>query len=44
MTIGFDTPTTHTIVYKALFFKKFREDDYREAWETLEKRTSEFKK
>ena len=33
-----DDPTTRTIVYKAPFFKKCREDDYREAWEMLEKR------
>ena len=33
-----DDPTTRTIVYKAPFFKKCREDDYKEAWEMLEKR------
>ena len=33
-----DDPTTRTIVYKAPFFKKCREDDYKEAWEMLGKR------
>lgn len=37
-TVFSDTPTERTIVYKAPFFKKCREDDYREAWEMLEKR------
>lgn len=37
-TVFSDTPTERTIVYKAPFFKKYREDDYREAWEMLEKR------
>lgn len=37
-TVFSDTPTERTIVYKAPFFKKCREDDYREAWELLEKR------
>ena len=39
-----DTLTERVIVYKAPFFKKCREDDYREAWEMLEKRTSELEK
>jgi hypothetical protein len=37
-TVFSDTPTERTIVYKAPFFKKDREADYREAWEMLEKR------
>ena len=37
-TVFSDTPTERTIVYKAPFFKKCREDDYKEAWEMLEKR------
>ena len=37
-TVFSDEPTERTIVYKAPFFKKCREDDYREAWEMLEKR------
>lgn len=37
-TVFSDTPTERTIVYKAPFFKKCREDDYREAWKMLEKR------
>lgn len=37
-TVFSDTPTERTIVYKAPFFKKCREDDYKEAWELLEKR------
>lgn len=37
-TVFSDTPTERTIVYKAPFFKKCREDDYREAWAMLEKR------
>ena len=28
----------YTITYKSPFFKKCREDDYKEAWEMLEKR------
>lgn len=36
-TVFSDTPTERTIVYKAPFFKKDREADYREAWEMLEK-------
>ena len=39
-TVFSDTPTERTIVYKAPFFKKCREDDYREAWEMLEKKES----
>ena len=38
MTVDFETPTERTIVYKAPFFKKCREDDYREAWAILEER------
>lgn len=34
-TVFSDTPTERTIVYKAPFFKKCREDDYKEAWEML---------
>jgi hypothetical protein len=37
-TVFSDTPTERTIVYKAPFFKKDREADYKEAWEMLEKR------
>jgi hypothetical protein len=37
-TVFSDTPTERTITYKAPFFKKCREDDYKEAWEMLEKR------
>lgn len=37
-TVFSDTPTARTIVYKAPFFSKDREADYREAWEELEKR------
>ena len=37
-TVFSDTPTERTIVYKAPFFKKDREADYREAWEMLENR------
>ena len=37
-TVFSDTPTERTIIYKAPFFKKCREDDYKEAWEMLEKR------
>ncbi len=37
-TVFSDTPTARTIVYQAPFFKKNREDDYREAWEMLEGR------
>ena len=40
-TVFSDTPTERTIVYKAPFFKKCREDDYREAWEMLEKRMAD---
>lgn len=37
-TVFSDTPTERTITYKAPFFKKNREADYKEAWEMLEKR------
>ena len=37
-TVFSDTPTERTITYKAPFFKKDREADYKEAWEMLEKR------
>lgn len=37
-TVFSDTPTERTIVYKAPFFRKDREADYREAWEMLEMR------
>ena len=37
-TVFSDTPTERTIIYKAPFFKKDREADYKEAWEMLEKR------
>ena len=37
-TVFSDTPTERTIIYKAPFFKKNREADYKEAWEMLEKR------
>ena len=37
-TVFSDTPTERTITYKAPFFKKDRETDYKEAWEMLEKR------
>lgn len=37
-TVFSDTPTERTITYKAPFFKKCREDDYKEAWEMLEKK------
>ena len=40
-TVFSDTPTERTIVYKAPFFKKCREDDYREAWKMLEKRMAD---
>ena len=40
-TVFSDTPTERTIVYKAPFFKKCREDDYKEAWEMLEKRMAD---
>ena len=33
-----DDPATRTIIYKAPFFKKCREDDYKEVWEMLEKK------
>ena len=39
-TVFSDTPTERTIIYKAPFFKKNREADYKEAWEMLEKRVS----
>ena len=32
-TVFSDTPTERTIVYRAPFYRKDREDDYREAWE-----------
>ena len=35
-----DDPVKRTITYKAPFFKKNREDDYREAWAKLEERES----
>ena len=35
-TVFSDTPTERTIVYQAPFFRKCREDDYREAWAALE--------
>ena len=38
-TVFSDTPTERTITYKAPFFRKDREADYREAWEMLERRT-----
>lgn len=38
-TVFSDTPTERTITYKAPFFKKDREADYKEAWEMLEKRS-----
>lgn len=37
-TVFSDTPTERTIIYKAPFFKKNREADYKEAWEMLEMR------
>ena len=37
-TVFSDTPTERTITYKAPFFRKDREADYKEAWEMLEKR------
>ena len=37
-TVFSDTPTEREIVYKAPFFRKNREADYREAWEMLEAR------
>ena len=37
-TVFSDTPTERTIIYKAPFFKKDREADYKEAWEMLEKK------
>jgi hypothetical protein len=37
-TVFSDTTTERTIVYKAPFFKKCCEDDYREAWAMLEER------
>ena len=37
-TVFSDTPTERTITYKAPFFRKDREADYKEAWELLEKR------
>ena len=37
-TVFSDTPTERTITYKAPFFKKNREADYKEAWEMIEKR------
>lgn len=40
-TVFSDTPTERTIVYKAPFFKKCREDDYKEAWKMLEKRMAD---
>lgn len=40
-TVFSDTPTERTIIYKAPFFKKNREADYKEAWEMLEKKGTE---
>jgi hypothetical protein len=40
-TVFSDTPTERTIIYKAPFFKKDREADYKEAWELLERRRDE---
>ena len=40
-TVFSDTPTERTIVYKAPFFKKDREADYKEVWEMLEKRMAD---
>ena len=37
-TVFSDTPTDRTIIYKAPFFRKCREDDYKEAWEMMAKR------
>ena len=37
-TVFSDTPTERTITYKAPFFRKDREADYKEAWEMLEMR------
>ena len=37
-TVFSDTPTERTITYKAPFFKKDREADYKEAWEMLAKK------
>lgn len=38
-TVFSDTPTERTIVYRAPFYRKDREDDYREAWAALEARS-----